>query len=166
MALKHLTLVRHAKSSWKHPELADKDRPLNNRGKRDAPVMGSRLAKSGYRPDLILSSPANRALTTAQVIAQAMGFGPDDIIVDERIYGAGVAGLIQLLQATDDRIERAMLFGHNPELTALVNRLARVTVENLPTCGMAKLRFGLDSWADLGSELAVEADIDYPKREH
>ena len=105
-------------------------------------------------------------MTTAQVIAQAVGFDPDDIVVDERIYGAGVAGLIQLLQATDDRIERAMLFGHNPELTALVNRLARVTLDNLPTCGMAKLRFGLDSWAGLGSELAVEVDIDYPKREH
>ncbi len=166
MTLKHLTLVRHAKSSWKDGELADQDRPLNKRGKRDAPVMGNRLAKSGYLPDLILSSPANRALTTAQVIAQAVGFDPDDIVVDERIYGAGVAGLIQLLQATDDRIERAMLFGHNPELTALVNRLARVTLDNLPTCGMAKLRFGLDSWAGLGSELAVEVDIDYPKREH
>ena len=164
--MKHLTLVRHAKSSWKHPELADRDRPLNKRGTRDAPDMGSRLAKSGYRPDLILSSPANRALTTAQVVALAVGFDPDDIIVDERIYGAGVAGLIQLLQATDDRIERAMLFGHNPELTAMVNRLARVTLENLPTCGMAKLRFGLDSWVGLGTQLAEEADIDYPKREH
>ena len=166
MALKHLILVRHAKSSWKHPELADRDRQLNKRGTRDAPDMGSRLAQSGYRPDLILSSPANRALTTAQAIALAVGFDPDDIIVDERIYGAGVAGLIQLLQATDDGIQRAMLFGHNPELTAMVNRLARVTLVNLPTCGMAKLRFELDSWAILGSEFAVEADIDDPKREH
>ena len=165
-ALKHLILVRHAKSSWSHPELADRDRPLNKRRKRDAPIMGSRLAQSGYRPDQILSSPANRALTTAQVIAQAVGFDPDDITVDERIYGAGVGGLIQLLQDTDDRIEHAMLFGHNPELTAMVNRLALVTLDNLPTCGMAKFLFDLDSWTHLGSEPAVETDIDYPKREH
>lgn len=162
--MKHLTLVRHAKSSWKNPELADRDRPLNKRGKRDAPDMGKRLADRGYRPALILSSPAKRALITAQVMADALGYAQDDIVVDERIYGTGVAGLIRLLQATDDQVDAIMLFGHNPELTALVNRLARVTLDNLPTCGVAQLEFAFDTWADLGSQLAERAEIDYPKK--
>jgi phosphohistidine phosphatase len=162
--VKHLTIVRHAKSSWKHPGLADRERPLNGRGTHDAPMMGQRLAERGYRPDLILSSPATRALTTATVMAEALGCSPADIEVDERIYGAGVAGLIRLVQEVDDGVERIMLFGHNPELTGLVNRLARVSLDNLPTCGMAQLEFAFDTWAELGSQLAVRADIDYPKR--
>jgi phosphohistidine phosphatase len=162
--VKHLTIVRHAKSSWKHPELADRDRPLNKRGARDAPMMGRRLAEWGYRPELILSSPATRALTTATVFAETLGCSPADIEIDERIYGAGVAGLIRLVQEVDDGVERVMLFGHNPDLTGLVNRLARVSLDNLPTCGVAQLEFALDTWAGLGSELAVRADIDYPKK--
>ena len=162
--MKHLTLVRHAKSSWKHPALADRERPLNKRGKRDAPIMGRRLAEIGYRPDLMLSSPAKRATTTAEIMAEAIGYPLSHIVVDERIYGTGVAGLIRLVQATDDNAERAMLVGHNPELTGLVNRLARVSIENLPTCGVAQLEFAFDTWAKLGTELAVRSDIDYPKK--
>ena len=162
--MKHLTIVRHAKSSWKNPELADRDRPLNKRGMHDAPMMGDRLAERGYRPDVILSSPANRALTTARVIAEALGFPPDDIEIDERIYGAGVAGLIGLVRETGDTVGRVMLFGHNPELTEMVNRLARVSLDNLPTCGMALLEFAFDTWASLGTELATRAEIDYPKK--
>ncbi len=162
--MKHLTIVRHAKSSWQHPELADRDRPLNKRGARDAPMMGQRLAEWGYRPELILSSPATRALTTATVFAEALGCSPADIEIDERIYGAGVAGLIRLVQEVDDGVERVMLFGHNPDLTGLVNRLARVSLDNLPTCGVAQLEFAFDTWAELGSQLALRADIDYPKK--
>jgi phosphohistidine phosphatase len=121
--VKHLTIVRHAKSSWKHPGLADRDRPLNKRG-----------------------------------------CSPGDIQVDERIYGAGVAGLIGLVQEVDDSVERVMLFGHNPELTGLVNRLARISLDNLPTCGVVHLEFALDTWAGLGTELALRTDVDYPKK--
>jgi phosphohistidine phosphatase len=162
--VKHLTIVRHAKSSWKHPGLADRDRPLNKRGEHDAPMMGRRLGDRGYRPDLILSSPATRAVTTATVIAEALGCSPGDIQVDERIYGAGVAGLIGLVQEVDDSVERVMLFGHNPELTGLVNRLARISLDNLPTCGVVHLEFALDTWAGLGTELALRTDVDYPKK--
>ncbi len=162
--MKYLTIVRHAKSSWENPELADRDRPLNKRGRHDAPMMGDRLAERGYRPDVILSSPANRALTTARVIAEALGFPPDDIAIDERIYGAGVAGLVGLVRETDDTAGRVMLFGHNPELTAMVNRLARVSLDNLPTCGVALLEFAFDTWARLGTEPATRAEIDYPKK--
>lgn len=162
--MKQLTIVRHAKSSWKDPGLADHDRPLNKRGERDAPVMGDRLAARGYRPQLVISSSANRALTTAMAIADAVGYPANEIVVDERIYGIGVDRLITLVQEVEDTVDNVMVFGHNPTMTEIIGHLSSVPLDNLPTCGVARLVFGFDTWAGLGDELAVEVDIDYPKK--
>ena len=163
-ALKHLTIVRHAKSSWKFPELPDHDRPLNPRGERDAPNMGKRLAEKDGCPDLVISSPAVRALTTAKVIAAAIGYPEKDIVVDGRMYGAGASRLISLIRKVDDSNDRVAVFGHNPAVTDLVNRLSDFSLANLPTCGVAELRFAMDSWVELGESPAVEVEIDYPKK--
>ena len=90
--MKTLFLIRHAKSSWDDTALPDKDRPLNDRGKRDAPKMGKRLAKRDVKPDLILSSPAKRALTTAEIIAKKLDYKLKDIVVDDRLYAGAAAG--------------------------------------------------------------------------
>ena len=161
--MKHLTLVRHAKSSWRFSNLVDHDRPLNGRGERDAPEMGRRLAARNGTPDLVLSSPALRALTTAQVITEVIGYAAEKIVVDVRIYEADVAGLLSVLTETDDEIGHVMVFGHNPAMTGMVNRLSSTWLDNLPTCGVATFRFEMHSWERLGDSVAVQVDIDYPK---
>lgn len=121
--MKTLFLIRHAKSSWDDTALPDKDRPLNDRGRRDAPKMGERLAKRDVKPDLILSSPAVRALRTAEIIAKKLDYRRK-IVVNERLYAVGADDLLDVIHQLGDKVERVMLFGHNPELTELAHRLS------------------------------------------
>lgn len=163
--MKTLVLVRHAKSSWKDASLADRDRPLNDRGKRDAPVMGRRLAKRDETPDLIVSSPAVRALATARVIAEAVGYPVDRIREDERIYLAGPDDLLEAIHDLDDANDRVFLFGHNPGLTELVNALSEPAVENVPTCGVVEFHLTGDRWAELSRATVRRAGFFTPKDE-
>jgi phosphohistidine phosphatase len=162
--MKTLSLVRHAKSSWKDKKLADHDRPLNKRGRRDAPRMGRRLAKNGIRPDLMVTSTAVRARVTAETIATEIGYATAHIMMDEQIYHAGTVGLLELIRQLGDANDHVMLFGHNPDITDLVNHLTDSALENVPTCGMAHIRFETDSWKNVGSVAAELLEFDYPKR--
>ncbi|MCS6849526.1 MAG: histidine phosphatase family protein [Anaerolineae bacterium] len=161
--MKKLILVRHAKSSWDDPSLPDHDRPLNDRGKRDAPKMGERLAKRGVVPDLILSSSAVRALTTAQIIAEKIGYDRKAIVVDRRIYGAQVSSLLYLIQELDDKYDKVMLFGHNPELAELAHRFSD-DIEDMPTCAVVELTFDVKRWVDVVDSQPVEVRFDSPKK--
>src|SRR5439155_26018669 len=114
----------HAKSSWDDTALPDKERPVGDRGRRDAPKMGKRLAKRDVKPDLILSSPARRALTTAEIIAKKLDYKLKDIVVDDRLYAGAVHSLLNVIHGLGDKPERVMLFGHNPELTEFAHRLS------------------------------------------
>ena len=161
--MKVLTLVRHAKSSWKDANLSDLDRPLNKRGRRDAPMMGGRLAERDYFPDVIVSSSAVRALATAEAIAEEIGYPRSEIVVDERIYGADVTDWLEVIHTLGDAWDRAMCIGHNPGLTDLVNYLADDQIGNVPTCGIVDLVFDVDSWTLVGRIDPVGVDFDYPK---
>jgi phosphohistidine phosphatase len=161
--VKTLTLVRHAKSSWKHPELTDRQRPLNKRGERDAPEMGRRLAGRGERPDLIVSSPAVRALTTARTIARAVGHAEEEIVLEERVYDADDEDLLELVRGLDDAFEHVMLFGHNPALTDLVNRLVAEPLDNVPTCGVVRLEHPGATWHEFGRSGPLAMAFDWPK---
>ncbi len=161
--MKELIIVRHAKSSWKDAGLADRERPLNKRGERDAPEMGARLARRKYRPDLIVSSPAVRALTTARIIAKTLGYPRKDIVVNDRLYGAGIVELLDVIRNTDESVATLMLFGHNPGLTELANHLGLRPIANLPTCGVLHLRFHPDTWFVVGHVLGGEVLFDFPK---
>ncbi len=125
--MKRLFLIRHAKSSWDDPALPDKDRPLGDRGRRDARKMGKRLAKRDVKPDLILSSPARRALKTARIIAKKLDYKLKDIVVDDRLYAGAVNDLLNVVHKLGDKLERVMLFGHNPELTEFAHRFCEIT---------------------------------------
>ena len=162
--MKELILVRHAKSSWKDPTLSDHDRPLNKRGKRDAPEMGERLAASGYDPDLIVSSSADRALDTARTIAGKLGYPRERIAEEKRLFHAGVAELLHVIQGVDDSVDILMLFGHNPGLTDLANHLGSREIFNMPTCAVLHLRFQADTWSTVGEVPGDEVLYDYPKR--
>src|SRR5210317_2497081 len=107
--MKTLTLVRHAKSSWKDSSLADRDRPLNKRGKRDAPEMGRRIVAAGIRPSLIVSSPAVRAWTTAKVIASEIGYPREFLQRDSALYLASVNGILDVIASQDTGFNSLML---------------------------------------------------------
>ncbi|MCS7087460.1 MAG: histidine phosphatase family protein [Thermoflexales bacterium] len=145
--MKTLLLVRHAKSSWDYPDLADIERPLNERGLRNAPEMGRRLALRGVRPDLILSSPAVRALTTARLIAQQLDYPEDNIRVDERIYEAAPETLLTVISELDPALRVVLLVGHNPELTELAQRWTD-KIEHMPTAAVAEFAFSAKTWAE------------------
>lgn len=160
---KILYLVRHAKSSWKDHSLADIDRPLNKRGRRSAPDMGKRMSDQDHKPDLIVSSPANRAFTTARKIAKETGYEISDILIDKRMYFSGTRGMKELLEEQDDRYQKVMIVGHNPAMTGLMNDLADTSVYNMPTCAVAVIGFDMNSWADLHSTDGDLLGYDYPK---
>jgi phosphohistidine phosphatase len=162
--MKNLIVIRHAKSAWDDPSLADIDRPLNKRGKRDAPFMGALLKFRDMEPDLIVSSHAKRAQKTAGLIAEAVGYDSDAIAVDERIYLQGVPALIESIRALDDAHDRVYFIGHNPDLTELVNRLAGENLSELPTCGVAAIRFDVESWEYVMEGSGRLGFFEYPKK--
>jgi phosphohistidine phosphatase len=161
--MKTLFLIRHAKSSWDSTALPDKDRPLDDRGKRDAPKMGKRLAKREVKPDLMLSSPAMRALTTTEIIANKLDYQLKDIVVDDRLYAGEADDLLNVIHKLSDKLERVMLFGHNPELTELAHRFSS-EITHLPTCAVAEFTFATKSWSDVGKAKLVKVALDYPKK--
>ncbi|RZL96342.1 MAG: histidine phosphatase family protein [Variovorax sp.] len=161
--MKTLFLVRHAKSSRDDPSLPDRERPLDNRGRHDAPAMGKRLSKRGVMPDLLVSSPALRALTTAQLIADEIDYQRKDIIVDERLYASSSDDLLAIICALDDKVDRVMLFGHNPEFTDLTHRLSSEVID-MPTCAVAEFRFDAKAWADVGKVGPAKVKLDAPKK--
>lgn len=159
-----LFLVRHAKSSWDGVALPDKERPLADRGKRDAPMMGKRLAKRQVKPDLILSSPARRALSTAEIIANELDYRAKDIVVDDRLYATEAETLLTVIGELSDKLKCVMLFGHNPEFTELAHRLAN-EVTLLPTCAVAQFTFESKSWSTIGAVKPAKVVLDFPKKE-
>jgi len=161
--MKTLFLIRHAKSSWDDTTLPDQDRPLNDRGRRDAPKMGERLAKRDVKPDLILSSPAVRALRTAEIIAEKLDYRRKNIVVNERLYAVEADDLLDEIHQLGDEVERVMLFGHNPELTELAHRLSS-EITHMPTCAVAEFTFDAKSWSKIGTIKPSEVVLDYPKK--
>lgn len=163
--MKTLYLSRHAKSSWNNANMSDHARPLNDRGERDAPEMGKRLLKRKPEPTIIISSSAVRAQTTATILAEAIGYSTSDITIDERLYGAEPNNVISIIHELDDAIDCAMLVGHNPTFTDLINMLGGSQIDNVPTCGMAVLMFPTDAWSKIGQVQGELLDFDYPKKD-
>ncbi|MHB1400550.1 MAG: SixA phosphatase family protein [Trichloromonadaceae bacterium] len=161
--MKRLTLVRHGKSSWKDPEVADFGRPLNKRGERDAPRMGERLAQRGLRPDLLLSSPAKRTRQTAEALAEKLQLAPEQLRFDGEIYEAEPSGLLEVIRGLEEAWGHVLLVGHNPGLTELGNLLADCGLDNLPTCGLLVIDFDLPSWQQVVPKSGVLTLYDYPK---
>ncbi len=161
--MKRLSLLRHAKSSWDGGE-TDRDRTLNKRGQRDAPLMGTRLTARRLRPSLILTSPAVRAATTAGSVAQSLGYPREFIQREERLYLASRQTLIDVVTTQEDTFNDLLLVGHNPGLTELINELLpELRLDNLPTAGVACIDSEAESWADFTHGPLTLAFFDYPK---
>ena len=161
--MKKLYLVRHAKSSWKFTDLTDIERPLNKRGRNDVPKMGDFLKAKSIKPDLLLSSPANRALTTAKGLAQKLNIPVGEIEVQQEIYHASSSGLLNIVKQVDQEFQTLMMFGHNPGFTDFANLLANTNIFNIPTCGVAIVKFGVEHWADIEFGKGMLENFYYPK---
>jgi len=161
--MKTLVLVRHAKSSWLHPELDDFDRPLNDRGKRDAPEMAQRLLKRNLNIDLFVSSSARRARKTAFLFAEAFGLGKSEVQLLPELYHASPEKMLEAIRKFPDDRSAAVVFGHNPGITALSNQLSHVKVDHFPTCAVYAVRINVTSWAALPLFDNEFLFFDYPR---
>lgn len=160
--IKLLLILRHAKSSWESAELSDHDRPLNNRGKRDAPRIGRKLLKEGLIPQVIISSSAVRAYSTAEKVAKACGY-EDEILVDSSLYGSGYTEYLNVLINQDDNYDIVMLVGHNPHSEQLLEILTGKMV-TIPTCAVAYVKLSISTWKKLNEHTKGElVDIWRPK---
>ncbi len=157
MPRKTLYIARHAKSSWDDMTLSDFERPLNKRGERDAPFMAQLLKDKGIQPDLILSSPANRAKSTAEIYHETLG---GELRFDERIYEATAMSLFYLVQEAFETYDSVMLVGHNPGLTELNDMLCDKSIYNIPTAGVVGIIFNQKVASHTGKALFFE----YPKK--
>jgi len=161
--MKKLYIIRHAKSSWKDVWLNDFERPLNKRGKLNAPFMGSVLKKQNVMPDIIISSPALRAKTTAKIIAKKVKYSKK-IVFNEDVYESSPSILHKILTKIDDKNSIVFLFGHNPELNMLAENYVDFD-ENIVTCGVVEIEFNCKKWTDIGKENAKLISFDYPKKD-
>ena len=157
MESKKLFLLRHAKSSWKDFSIRDFDRPLNKRGKHDAPMMAERMKERGIKPDIILSSPAKRAKSTSKYFSKELESG---IRYDDSIYESTVLRLREIIKEAFEKYDTIMLVGHNPSITVLANAISGRYIDNIPTCGIAGFEF--DS-GDIDTANAALLFFDYPK---
>src|SRR5687767_8864433 len=164
--MKTLYIIRHAKSSWDDQEIRDFDRPLNERGKRDAPRMARRLKEKSVTPDLMLSSPAKRALSTCKRIAEVLKYPEDNIQTDKDLYHASTDGILRIIKSIDDKHNVLLLFGHNPGLTDFVNDFMETKknfIDNIPTCGIVCFKIHSDSWKDVKFGEGELVFFDFPK---
>ncbi len=148
--MKTLLILRHAKSSWKDEQIGDHDRPLNKRGRRDAPRMGELLRAAGLPPELIISSTARRARKTASKVARQCGY-QGIIKLRGTLYLAPPEAYLDALHDLDDAIHRVMVVGHNPGLEQLLALLTGQQV-HLPTAALAQVELDLDRWRDVHAQ--------------
>ena len=159
--MKSLYLIRHAKATPAAPLMTDRDRPLDEQGEHDARKLGKRLHHDKLHVDLMVSSPARRALATARIIARKLVQDENRIVIDDRIYASDVDTLMRIIGETNPAVDSLMLFGHNPEFSSLARRLCE-EIDDMPTCSLARFRFDVDSWSDITGATPVDAYLEAP----
>ncbi len=162
--MKKLFLIRHAKSSWSDPSVADFYRKLNKRGKRDAPFMANTLATRGEKPDIIISSPAKRAKKTARFMAKGVGYPENEIIYDETIYTSSTTDLYHVLQSIKEMHTTVFFIGHNYAITDLAEELISQQLLNIPTSGIVAMNCDIAQWKDIKPGCGTLLFFDYPKK--
>lgn len=161
---KELILIRHAKSSWSDPNLLDWARPLNKRGKRDAPFMGKRLAQHKCLPDLIISSPTKRTQKTTLKICKQLAYPKKKIVINELLYTSDIQDIYRLVRSCNHKTDRLFLVGHNYVITHFAEELTGADIFNIPTCGIVGIRFAITSWNQVKAGEGELLFFDYPKK--
>ena len=160
---KILLIVRHAKSDWSSSSISDFNRPLNDRGKKNAPSMGVKLKKRNFIPDFIISSPANRAISTAQLVVKELDIPLEKICLDSSIYEANCDTLLKIVNNFDPKTNVATLFGHNNGITDLAVYLTDADIFNIPTSGMVLISFPFNDWKMVSKNTGEVVFFDFPK---
>lgn len=161
---RRLYCVRHAKSSWNDPVLEDWQRPLNKRGLHDAPDMGKRLRARGVKPNLIVTSPAERARMTAYALADELGYPVSEIIEDDALYFCGSDSMLDVVRQFDDSFSTVLCVSHNPDVTNFVCLLSDASIADMPTCAVAEIVFRTASWTAIDYGFGVLLELDFPKK--
>jgi phosphohistidine phosphatase len=161
--MKQLLLVRHAKSDWGNPGLDDADRPLNERGKKDAPMMAKRLLDKKVKIEAFIASPAKRAAKTAKIFAETFQRKKGDIIFEEELYLAETDTIRSVISSISDKYKTIAVFTHNFGITNFANTLTEVRIDNIPTCGVFAVKVDCESWTDFNQAKKEFWFFDYPK---
>ena len=160
-----LTLVRHAKTEPAMPGQEDGDRVLEARGQLDAPQMARRLKEAYGKPDCILSSPAVRAITTANIMTRVLGVAAAKVVQDERLYLAAPKVILEVITGLANPARHLMVVGHNPGITEFADKISSErSIDNMPTCAIYSLQFDISTWSELTWSTGIDADFDYPKK--
>lgn len=162
--MKTVYFIRHAKSSWEDPSLSDFDRPLNKRGYRDAPFMAQLLRGKVSKLDAIVSSPANRAYTTASYFAETFQIPKSDIVLREAIYNAFPEDVLEVVQDFPATWQTVLLFGHNPAFNSLANMFSETPIVNIPTCGIFRVDAAVRDWVGFQQNTGRLSEFHYPKQ--
>ena len=160
-----LVLIRHAKSSWDNLTQSDFERPLNERGEHDAPMMGKRLKELGLEPDLIIASTAKRAKQTAKKIADAIAYDKDDIQWEEKLYHCIPAIFEEVIYGIKDKVKTVFIVAHNPGITQFVNQLSpSFSLDDMPTCGAVAAHLDAAHWNEFSIVKKEVFLFEYPKK--
>lgn len=162
--MKELLLVRHAKSDWNDPSLADFDRPLNERGKREAPLMAKRLNDKKIKIDALVSSPAKRARQTCKHFAKEFGFKKKNIVKEPALYEAGEENFYEVVEQFKNKWDSVAIFSHNPGITSFADKLTTTHIDDMPTCSVFAIKIDIDKWANFRSAKKEFWFFDSPKQ--
>jgi len=162
--MKRVFIIRHAKSSWEEPNLKDFDRKLSKRGKKDIKLIAKWLKDEGYKPDLIISSPAKRAKKTLEKIVKILDIDKSKILFNKKIYEASREDLLKILEKIDDKYDNIFLIGHNPALNELAEFLTNSVIFNIPTSGVFCIEFDIKKWSEIKKKKGKILFFEYPKK--
>jgi phosphohistidine phosphatase len=162
--MKTLYIIRHAKSSWEYDELHDLERPLTERGKTDAMMMGELLRSRSIFPGGILSSPALRAVSTARIMADVMGYDKNKIILHADLYFKEIPEIVQAVKDKGMQHDTLFLFGHNPTFSNFAHACTKTFTDMIPTCGIVAVQFDIESWQLMELTKGKELFFEYPKK--
>ena len=161
--MKCILLIRHAKSDWGDPSLSDFERPLNERGKNDAPMMASRLLSKKVAIDVFITSPAKRARKTACVFAKAYDRSKESVLFRDELYAATEDVFYDVIEGADNTFNNIAIFSHNPGITDFANQLTDVRIDNIPTCGVFAITAECEDWKAFRTSSRHFLFFDYPK---
>lgn len=161
--MKRVILVRHAKSSWEDASLPDFERPLNDRGKNDAPMMAKRLLDKKVDIDAFITSPAKRAKKTASLFAKEFGQNKDELVVIDSLYHAGIQDFFEAVEKAPVKAKTIAIFSHNPGITDFVNLLTETRVDDMPTCAVYAVKVPIENWGQFREAKREFWFFDFPK---
>ncbi|MEO6406394.1 MAG: histidine phosphatase family protein [Ferruginibacter sp.] len=162
--MKNLFIVRHAKSSWDDINLNDFERPLNERGKKDAPAMAEKMQDQKIKIDAFVSSPAKRARKTCEAFCKVYNVPKEKIIFEDDLYNAVAKNFYDVIEKIDDENKRVAIFSHNPGITDFVNSLiSSVNIDNMPTCAVFAIKSDIETWLDFRTSEKHFLFFEYPK---